>query len=219
MNKEIRLLIEGFFDDNIFKPNDINQDIENVGNSILYTYYPKDRNDLKILIEQLLNERGKDADLNDIDTSEITDMSNLFSYLEVYNIDISNWDVSNVTNMSNMFYGCYNFNGNLSNWDVRKVTDMYSMFYHCNEFNCNLNKWNVGNVTDMSWMFCNCTQFNSKLSKWNIGNVTNMSWMFYNCINFRGKGLDNWKPIKCENMNHMFDNNKKLKNKPSWYPL
>ena len=32
MKKEIRLLIEGFFDDDIFNPNDINQDIQNIGN-------------------------------------------------------------------------------------------------------------------------------------------------------------------------------------------
>ena len=34
--------------------------------------------------------------------------------------------------------------------------------------------------------------------------------MFYKCINFTGKGLDNWKPIKCKNMKFMFQSCKKF---------
>ena len=68
-----------------------------------YNYYPKDKNELKELVKKLIKERGYDADLNDIDTSEIKDMHQLF-YDSNFNGDISNWDVSNVENMNNMFY-------------------------------------------------------------------------------------------------------------------
>ena len=44
-----------------------------------YNYHPKTRDELKELINELINERGNDADLNDIDTSEITDMSYMFN--------------------------------------------------------------------------------------------------------------------------------------------
>ena len=54
-----------------------------------YNYHPKDKDELRKIIEQLLDERGNDADLNDIDVSEITDMSLLFYKLNPYNIDIS----------------------------------------------------------------------------------------------------------------------------------
>ena len=43
-----------------------------------YHYHPKDKYELRSLIKELLKERGKDADLNDIDVSNITDMYRLF---------------------------------------------------------------------------------------------------------------------------------------------
>ena len=67
-----------------------------------YNYHPKTRDELKELVDKLIKERGNDADLNDIDTSKITDMSYMF-YTSKFNGDISNWDVSNVKDMSYMF--------------------------------------------------------------------------------------------------------------------
>ena len=67
-----------------------------------YNYHPKTRDELKELVYKLINERGNEADLNDIDTSEITDMNYMF-YNSKFNGDISKWDVSNVKDMSFMF--------------------------------------------------------------------------------------------------------------------
>ena len=75
----------------------INKDIKS------YNYHPTTRNELKKLVDKLIKERGNDANLNDIDTSEITDMKSLF-YRSKFNGDISNWDVSNVINMDGIFY-------------------------------------------------------------------------------------------------------------------
>ena len=102
-------------------------------NQVEYNYHPKSRNELKALIIKLIKERGKNADLNDIDTSEITDMSYLFNYKELINFDgdISKWDVSNVKEMIIMF-GNSKFNGDISQWDVSKVEYMDdNMFYGC----------------------------------------------------------------------------------------
>ena len=95
-----------------------------------YNYHPKTRDELKELINELINERGNDADLNDIDTSEITDMSYMF-YRSIFNGDISNWDVSKVEDMGTMFqYSEFTGeNGDISNWDVSNVKNMYHMFY------------------------------------------------------------------------------------------
>lgn len=96
-----------------------------------YKYHPKNYDELKDLIKELLEERGPDADLNDIDISKITDMAGLFMNLDPHNIDISKWDVSNVENMRYVFYNCKNFNCDLDEWKVKKVHDMKNMFTGC----------------------------------------------------------------------------------------
>ena len=105
----------------------INKDIKS------YNYHPKDKSELKELIDKLIKERGNEADLNDIDTSEIKDMDSLFHKSE-FNGDISEWDVSNVENMRCMFYDSEftGENGDISNWDVSKVVDMNYMFAYSN---------------------------------------------------------------------------------------
>ena len=90
-----------------------------------YNYHPKTKDELKELVDKLIKERGNDADLNDIDTSEITDMFRLFCRSN-FNGDISEWNVSNVKKMGYMFYHA-KFNGNISNWDVSNVKNMRRM--------------------------------------------------------------------------------------------
>ena len=94
-----------------------------------YHYHPKDKDELRNLIKQLIKERGENADLNDIDTSEITDMSKLF-YASKFNGDISEWDVSNVTNMYKMFTRSKftGENGDLSKWNASNVEKNFAMF-------------------------------------------------------------------------------------------
>ena len=125
-----------------------------------YHFHPEDFYDLRSLLEQLLEKRGKDADFNDIDVSKITYMSTLFYDLDPHNIDISEWDVSNVEDMAYMFKGC-------------------------SEFNCDLSHWNVSNVKNMEYMFKGCYEFNSDLSSWNINNVKNTRHMFDACASLK----------------------------------
>ncbi len=82
----------------------------------------KNKKDLIELIKYELDNNGHLCDLNHIDVSNITDMSNLFldSYFDG---NISEWNVSNVTNMRAMFKNSY-FCGDISKWDVSNVTDM-----------------------------------------------------------------------------------------------
>ena len=94
-----------------------------------YNYQPKTKNELKQLVDKLIKERGNDADLNDIDTSEITDMSSMFEDSK-FNGDISNWDVSKVKDMEAMFASS-EFNGDISQWDVSKVKNMGWVFNFC----------------------------------------------------------------------------------------
>ena len=120
--------------------------------SKVYNYHPHTKNELKDLINKLIEERGLEADLNDIDTSAIIDISGMF-YNSQFDGDISKWDVSNVKDMKFMFEGSI-FNGDISNWNVSNVKDMFGMFYK-SYFNGDISNWDVSNVTDMSFMFAN----------------------------------------------------------------
>ena len=75
----------------------------------LYRFFPKTKEELVKIIKAEVERKGWNCSLNHINTSEITDMSHLFS---------------------NNPYSGYNlgeFNGNISRWDVSNVTDMNSM--------------------------------------------------------------------------------------------
>jgi len=199
MNKQIKLLIEEFSD--LFNDDELgilntDDDYTTISNEIFYSYHPESKEELRTLIKQLLEERGKDAFLNDIDVSNITHMSELFYNLDPHNIDIRYWDVSNVKDMHCMFYKCENFDCDLSGWDVNNVEDMSYMFYNCKKFTGEgLNNWKPINCEDMQSMFKNCINFDSNLSGWDVSNVKDMGSLFWYCENFIGQGLDEWKPI------------------------
>ena len=115
-----------------------------------YHYHPKNKDELHLLINKLIKERGENADLNDIDTSKIDNMGGMFLNSD-FNGDISEWDVSNVTNMVSMFEKS-EFTGDISKWNVSNVKDMKFMFYG-SKFNGDISNWDVINVKNMGGMF------------------------------------------------------------------
>ena len=136
--------------------NYITERLKLTSKSNAYTCQPKDVPTFRKILKERLA-KDKDADLNDIDVSKITDMCCLFKNLDPHNIDISEWDVSNVVDMSEMFYECENFNCDISKWNVSNVTDMTEMFLGCKKFNCDLNGWNT-NDRLLGWnMFIDCS--------------------------------------------------------------
>ena len=133
-----------------------------------YNYHPKDKDELSRLLKKLIKERGKNADLNDIDTSKIDNMNGLFGTidfwrLDIHNIDISQWDVSNVESMECMFLGNHNLD-------------------------CDLSSWDVSNVKNMTCMFSSCLKFTGKgLDKWKINPKAKLGSMFYNTYSLKDK--------------------------------
>ena len=97
------------------------------------TAQPQSRKELRSIIEQELERQGPDADLNFIDVSEITDMTNLFIDLDVRNVKMDKWDVSNVKYMSYMFYGCSSLCSDLSAWNTSNVITTVATFHCCSK--------------------------------------------------------------------------------------
>ncbi len=117
------------------------------------------------------------ADLNWIDTGDVTDMSLLFHQTN-FNGNISEWDVSNVRTMLEMFEQSP-FNGDISKWDVSKVKNMSYMFAHSN-FNKPIGNWDVSSVKTIGYMFYDARKFNKDISKWNV-NASDTMHMFSDC--------------------------------------
>ena len=135
-----------------------------------YHYKPETSEDLKKLLKKLVDERGPNADLNDIDVSGIHNMNYLFWEADikdiVKNVDVSEWDVSHVTDMCETFSGSENFDCDLSKWDVHRCSDMNGMFSDCKKFTGKgLEKWDVRNVRYMENMFENCDSL-PKIPSW-----------------------------------------------------
>ena len=145
-----------------------------------YKYFPKTKKDLRDIIKKRIKQEGNEVDLNDIDVSEITNMSYLFEGTD-FKGDISSWDISNVTDIQGMFYNCKAFNQDISSWDVSNVIDMSNLFCGCKEFNQDISGWDVSNVTDMNSMFWKCKSFNQDISNWDVSKVTDMSNIFIGC--------------------------------------
>lgn len=132
-------------------------------------YQPEDIHELRRIIREIFSKHGLNANLNNIDVSNITNMQSLFMSFPECNPDISKWDVSNVTNMKEMFYGCYKFNCDISNWDVSNCQNFYQMFTYCKSFSQNIDNWDVKKDANKDNMFLYCkNMIGSKRPKWFI---------------------------------------------------
>ena len=190
-----------------------------------YAYTPKDKDELIECIREKIDKEGlgtkyKPLDLNDIDTSNIIDMSYLFDpkyghlkeLSDIGYFDISYWDVSNVRDMHAMFRNS-KFNGDISSWDVSKVKNMQMMFKQ-STFNNNISDWDVSNVKNMDLMFA-VSDFDGDIHNWDVRNVKTMQGMFTSSK--FNNDITSWKVNVDTKMLWMFDGCHLEKNPPKWY--
>lgn len=161
-------------------------------------YTPKTRDELKKLVQD------ENIYLGDIDTSNITDMSNLFRGSTRKDFSgIESWDISNVVTMNNMFYNAKSFNHNINSWDTSKVVDMSSMFSLADNFNQPLNKWDTSSVVSMFSMFFRSKSFNQPLDNWDTSSVEFMTRMFERAESFN-QNLNLWNVSSVRDNQQMF---------------
>jgi surface protein len=105
-------------------------------------------------------------------------MKGVFWEASSFNKDLNNWNTTGITDMRNMFTSATSFNQDISNWDVSQVTMMHQMFYDATSFNQNIGNWDVSNVlsvanvANMDEMFKGASSFNQNLSNWCVSSIT-----------------------------------------------
>ena len=144
------------------------------------------------------------GDIENWDTSLVTDMGSALQNWGSFNGDISLWDTSNVTLMDSMFLAASSFNQDISQWDTSDVTNMVNMFTSANVFNQDISQWYTSNVTTMQSMFEGATVFNQDLSQWDTANVTSMNGMFWDATAF-DQDISQWDTSNVTDMSAMFD--------------
>ena len=124
-------------------------------------------------------------DLSALDTSEVTNMSAMFSYCEgLTSLDVSSFDTSKVTDISRMFAYCRSLTSlDLSSFNTSQVTNMSGMFYNCSSLtSLDVSKFNTSQATNMKRMFGRCGNLTSlDVSNFDTSQVTDMRSMFCDC--------------------------------------
>ena len=153
-------------------------------------------------------------DLSVMDTSKVTNMSNMFNQCKnLLSLDVSKFNTSNVVYMTSMFSKCSKLTSlDLSNFDTSKVNDMNSMFANCSSLTIlNISKFNTSNVEKMAAMFSGCSKLTAlDVSKFSTGNVQDMFCMFYNCSSLTSLNVSGFDTKKVVNMCTMFGGCSKL---------
>src|SRR5699024_3692363 len=112
------------------------------------------------------------------DSSEVTNMQNMFNNSKATSLDLTNFDTSNVTNMQFMFQSSSAETLDLSSFDTSNVTNMQNMFNNSKATSLDLTNFDTSNVTNMQYMFRSSSAEAFDLSSFDTSNVTNMSYMF-----------------------------------------
>lgn len=179
-------------------------------------YTPKDDYELSVTIRNIISSSNDEiVDLNNIDVSNITDLSYISQSFGNKKVDISKWETRKVKNMSSAFED-YPHDVDISNWEVGNVVTMRDCFSN-SKMNPDIREWDTSNVENMRNMFYNNKAFDWDISNWNVNKVKNFENMFKDSNFSYADKLEKWKVDYFSQFAYgMFANSKSTKF-PSWY--
>jgi len=143
------------------------------------------------------------VNIADWDTSEVTDMFQLFAAKGSCNPNITQWNTAKVTNFNAMFKYAAAFNQPIGGWNTARVLDMHAMFANASAFARPIGDWNTALVKDMQYMFEYADVFNHPIGAWNTSSVTDMSSMFKHATAFN-QDIGAWNTSSVTRMDAMF---------------
>ncbi len=154
------------------------------------------------------------ADLTNLDTSDVTDMSFLFYFCEALkSVNVSTLSTARVKTMECMFYRCVDLQEiDINNWDTSSVENMSSMFSYCASVKrIGIDKIKTPALTNMEYMFEDCYELEAlDLGNFTTSGITSMRYLFGYCRNLTCLDLGNFDTSKVTDMYAMFSDCRKL---------
>ena len=143
-----------------------------------------------------------------IDTSQVTDMSYMFSKTSISSLDLSCFNTSSVINFGDMFRECPLITSlNLSNFDTSSSNSIRGMFHSCNALKVlDISNFDTSKVTNMKSLFFNCYSLEKlDLRHFDVSLVTNMNGMFYGCSTLTTLDLSNFRTPALLDIGNLFE--------------
>lgn len=121
-----------------------------------------------------------------MDTSNVKDMSRMFSGTAKADPNVAAWNTSNVEKMTAMFAQSYAADPDVSRWDVSRVQDLSQMFYNAKKAKPNVSEWQPVRLQKMQAMFSGASKMvEIDLSKWDRLKDISASGAFLNLPNLK----------------------------------
>lgn len=147
-------------------------------------------------------------DVNNWDMISGCSLNGMFSYSGITDIDLSKWDTSNISNLSNLFFNCRKLKQiDLHTWNTKSVSTCYWLFRGCSSLEfINIDGWNTCNVYDMDRMFGECPKLITikGLNKLNTRNVQFTRLMFISDQSLTTLDLSSFDTQNCIDTSQMF---------------
>ncbi|MGO3499572.1 BspA family leucine-rich repeat surface protein [Leuconostoc falkenbergense] len=136
-----------------------------------------------------------DINWTNFKTANIVNMSTAFADTQIPSLDLSGWDVTQVANFTGTFSSVTIKTLNISNWGVGRTAinvNMEAMFAMCFNLTLIWTNFKRTNVTSMYRMF-NQTELTSlDLSGWDVSQVTTFNYMFNDSDKLTTLDLSGW---------------------------